>query len=284
MRSIFLFLFLTTCFGRAFSQNRFYLRPAVETGYCKTHPLRSSLSPPWYKFKTKRFVWTQGVDVGIILGYQFNKNRTCLETGLRQASAVSDWELSFLEYIPSANGGGTYSNSHLAFRDGVQGIKISILLSTQVCSWDSLKLNKPRSFSLHCNFIMGINIHRKKYQSYLPKIDKTVMLSPDTLMNVQSYTYSGYAPHTILPEIGLSVELRKQQQEWGALSVYCLLSVGRHPSWGLGQSISMKVTDVTTNRSLSYSNDSGSGGNGVCVEISKKLFYPKKRVTKFIKD
>jgi hypothetical protein len=285
MRKAFLFLCITTCFGSVFSQNRFYLRPVIETLYCKASRAQTLLNPAWFEYKTKPYLWTRKADIGIMLGYQFNKKRTCIEAGIGQARAAFGWELSFLEYTPSTAGTGTYTRVHLNEQDGVKGIKIPVLLTTQLFYWDSLKLNKSRDFSLHCNFIIGISIHRQKYKGILHKASRNYMLSPGTLLNVHSYTYSGYAPHTVLPETGFSLELRKRQKEWATLTFYCLLRVGRHGSFGKGQVLIMDITDISTNQITTYGYGSSSLGNGLLVEISKKLFYPKrKREPKFIKD
>jgi hypothetical protein len=254
----------------------------METKECRSfYHLPAQLSPAWFEYKIKPFIWTKGLDFGITLGYLCNRNRTCIETGIRQSRAESGWELSFWEYTPSPVGTGTYTKSHLVVQHGVKQIKIPILFSTQIAYWDSLKLNKAQAFSLHCNFIAGINIVRQEYLNVY-KTEETRILSPITLMSVHYRKYAWDAPHYILPEIGFSLELRKRKQEWATVTFYYLLRPSR---FGLsGQDIDIDITDTSTNKNIDYGYLLAGRGDGFLLEISKRIFFSKtKKELKFIK-
>lgn len=283
MLRLFFCLLIVTCFGRTFSQNRFYLRPVIDSKICKANSdFVKPISPHYFEFKFKPFVWTGGLDLGLMIGYQFNKNRTRIETGLQQMRTVSAWELSFSEYIPASNG-GAFIKSNLGSIGGPRGILFPALLSTQIFYWDSLKLNRAKSFSLHCNLLLGINVYHKNERKYLYTIDKSVLLSPTTNMTVESYRYYAPSPRYIIPEFGLSLDVRKKQKEWFTLAMYYMLRIGRY---GLtSQHLFARITDVSAGSSILYHYALSSRGNGLIIEISKKIFYPTpKRAATFIKE
>ena len=260
------------------------MRPVVGTKACISYSeFGKPISPFYFDFKIKTFAWTERMDIGVMAGYRFNKNRTQIEFGIRQSSEVSGWELAYSEYVPSSSGSGDFINSRISAKNGPEGIIIPFLLSTQIAYWDSLKLNKASTFSLHCNFIFGINIyHRDKiYRS--DNTYGTAMISPVIHMKIEAATGAYKAPHYILPELGFSLALRKKQKEWATIACYYMLRIGRHGLFG--QHISIYIADSSTGNSIRYNYDSSGRGSGLLLEISKKIFYPQpKRGPRFIKE
>jgi hypothetical protein len=273
MRSIFLFLCTIACIGKTLSQNRFYLRPAAEAKAYMSHSDAGHLiRTPYYEYRINRIGLLGGLELGLMAGYRFNKNKTLIETGIRTENSESGWNLFFLDYaVDPRNSNNAYSyTSYCGTAGGSVGKKIPIIFSTQLKQWN-IHLYRPTSFSLYCNLVTGIN-YFYQHTGVVPFNfgGKTTMLSPTVLMDAQPTTYA-LRSHAILYEAGLSFDLRKRQREWFTLTLYYMRGFNNLSV----EMLDITLTDTGTNAVEKYHYNSYGQGTALLLEISKKIFFSK---------
>ena len=75
LRAIAIFFFLFS--EKVFSQNQFYLRPTLTTDAYFSHSEPSrAFNPSFFEYKTKQLGYLFGAEAGLMMGYQFNWQRT----------------------------------------------------------------------------------------------------------------------------------------------------------------------------------------------------------------
>jgi hypothetical protein len=272
MRNIFICLFLIPCFKNTFSQSRVYLRPTVETSGVLSSHAGKVIRTPYYEYKIDRIGLLGGVELGLMAGYRFNKERTLIETGIRRQGSGSGWSLTFLGYaVDPQNNNHAYSYTfHFGSAGGSIGTKIPVIFSTQIKHWD-VHIYKPTPFSVHCNLIVGVNFFNQRTgESGFNFGGRASMLSPTILMHAEPSAYAIRARSTLY-EAGLSFDLRKRQREWFTLTLYYMrgfhnLSV---------EMLDITLTDITTNSVETHHYNSYGQGSAILFEISKKLFFTK---------
>ena len=269
MQNVCLLFFILIYSGNLFSQNRFYIRPVLNTNaYMSYSNPNHKLNPSYFEYKIKRPGYLAGMEGGGMAGYQFNKKRNTLEIGFQQSSVMSGYALYFLlydDYSPDP----IYYSSSMGSQSGAVGSKIPILMSTQIIKWDSLYLYRPTTFSLHCNLIVGINYYQQNGE-FSSTGRTVVMLSPTISMDVKDAMYAGKW-RAVLYEAGLSFELRKKQREWFTFCFYY------HQAFRELSQIytTITITDIANNKIEEYSYSSLSRGSSIYFEISKKFFVTK---------
>jgi hypothetical protein len=265
-----IYMVITILYGNVlFSQNDFYLRPCIET-YVGKMPKQKVVIPIEYQYNGNYAMWSNSCELGLMGGYQFNQKRTCIEFGIHTYKMSSEWMLSFKEYIPATN---SYQERIINKRQDSRATRIPLLFSTQVACWDSLKINKSKSFSLHLNFLLGLSIYHRGYSTVIIDKPDTFLISPTRAIKVNYYGYVSRSRYTarmiryfLMPQLGFSIELRKNDKEWGRFSCYGLLNSSQS-----SQHVSPHVINMTTNEQVFYPYSARSMSKILIFELSKKI-------------
>lgn len=247
------------------AQNKFYIKPSMETkastSYCYE---KKSLPTEYFIFEKQKISWPHNftpLHLGIFIGYHLNKKNS-FEFGITQEAAMSGYNLYFFRKQFDY-----YSNGYIRNTSGTAGIKIPIFFYHTLYSPDSLKRKK-----LNCSLdiIIGISQFRQPKGNPLQAITGTgadnIIVSPNIVMSCDDKTYSMNYKE-ILYTVGLSSTIHYKNKN--ILNIALIYEYGRK---NLSQQIiSVNIKDNNTNSNIKYNYNVYSRGSGFVLQLSRNI-------------
>jgi hypothetical protein len=257
--------------GQLFAQRGVYLSPYFETSAGISHydgrkPFSSS---PYFQFENKKISYPWGISPGILIGYSFNKNRSSIEIGLGDAESLSGYKL----HLNSGNDSMHFVNSLITSYGGTAGYKIPILFSTQLYRSDSIRIYNSRPFSFKLSIKVGINLYRQPMNNndlFKPLISSgmdSILVAPNTLIDYEEKVFVRGDKSTLY-QLGFVSEFNFRKIKGLCISFYYLY--GR-------RDLSLMNVRVTVNKQINYYYNFYGRGSAFCFQISKKIYYPKRK-------